>query len=30
MEHTAQTVIDGEDASHQPVPLGFRRLLIVG
>jgi iodotyrosine deiodinase len=26
MERTAQPVIDGEDASYQPVPLGFRRL----
>ncbi|HEY7910076.1 MAG TPA: nitroreductase family protein [Thermomicrobiales bacterium] len=26
MERTAQPVIDGEDASYQPVPLDFRRL----
>ena len=26
MEHTAQPVIEGEDASYQPVPLDFQRL----
>ncbi|MGI8856183.1 MAG: nitroreductase family protein [Thermomicrobiales bacterium] len=28
MERTVQSVIDGEDASYQPVPLDFRRLAV--